>query len=521
MLNPPSRLLHEGLQRSAQATPDKVAAIVEGSEHSYADLDEQSTRLARGLAARGVGRGDRVAVYMDNTWPCVVAIFAISKVSAVFLVINPQTKQDKLAYVLDDSGAKILLTDGHLQGVFKPIIAARQSLRAVICSGVLPDQASGQLAIEAFDRVLSESAADDIPSLTIPTDLCALIYTSGSTGNPKGVMHTHQSMVFSIGSLTQYLRLSAQDRMLNLLPMAFDYGLYQLLMSVWLGATLILERSFTYPAQILNRIKEYQVTVFPGVPTIYTMLLAAHSRKPLCLPSVTRVTNTAAALSPQLLPKLKEIFPSALIYKMYGLTECKRVCYLEPELIDTHPSSVGKAMPGTEVFLRSADGLAVAPGEEGVLHVRGPHLMSGYWRQPELSQQMLKEAEIPGEYVLCTHDWFRMDEEGLLYFIGRKDDIIKTRGEKVSPVEVEHALESIDGIHEVAVIGVADELLGQAIKAYIALDKDSDLHERKIRKICMTKLENFMVPKDIVILPALPKSPNGKIDKKQLITNEE
>ncbi|MBV1880122.1 MAG: acyl--CoA ligase [Pseudomonadales bacterium] len=528
MVTTPLRLLHDGLNQPALSSSDKTAIVAEGSEYSYRELQEQSTSLADALATRGIQRGDRVAVYMDNTWPCVVSLFAIAKAGGVFLLINPQTKTDKLAYILNDSEATVLLTDGHLSSVFIAALDSCLAIKAVICSGKLSERITLKSKLTTFSAALLERPLPDNSSTNQPfikpiiaNDLCALIYTSGSTGNPKGVMHTHQSMVFTIGSLVQYLRLSSKDKILNVLPLAFDYGLYQLLMSVWLGATLVLERSFTYPAQILSRISEYQVTVFPGVPTIYALLLASHSRKPLCLPSITRVTNTAAALSPELLPAIKAIFPNALIYKMYGLTECKRVCYLEPELIDTHPSSVGRAIPGTEVYLRNEQGTRIPPGGEGILHVRGPHLMRGYWKQPELSEKMLLDTVIPGEFELCTHDWFRMDNEGLLYFLGRKDDIIKTRGEKVSPIEVENALLSIDGIHEAAVVGIPDPLLGHAIKAFISFNDGFDIPERKLKKLCLSKLENFMLPKEIVTLTTLPKSANGKIDKKRLLDNKD
>jgi len=288
-------------------------------------------------------------------------------------------------------------------------------------------------------------------------------------------------------------------------------------MAVQLGATLVLERSFTYPAQIFARMIEYQVTAFPGVPTIFALLLSAHGRSPLCFPSVTRVTNTAAALPDDFVPRLREIFPNALIYKMYGLTECKRVSYLEPELVDAKPGSVGKAIPGTEIYLLSPDGAPVPPGETGVLHVRGPHVMLGYWKRPDLSAHMLKPGRLPGEQVLCTQDFFRMDADGFLYFVGRNDDIIKTRGEKVSPVEVENALHSIAGIREAAVVGVPDEVLGQAIRAYVVVEPGVALSDKQIRALCLTRLENFMVPKEVIILAELPKTTTGKVSKKLLL----
>jgi acyl-CoA synthetase (AMP-forming)/AMP-acid ligase II len=431
----------------------------------------------------------------------------------VFLLITPQTKSDKLGFILDDSGARLLLTDAHLEREFLPLLAHASQLTAVLSSGSVAEG----FGILSFDEVISGSAPLTEPATTIPLDLAALIYTSGSTGRPKGVMQTHQSMLFTVGSLIEYLRLDQHERILCVLPLAFDYGLYQLLMAVHLGATLVLERSFTYPAQVFARMQALGVTVFPGVPTIFAMLLSAHQREPLCFADVTRVTNTAAALTDASASRLRGIFPNALIYKMYGLTECKRVSYLEPELAEVKFGSVGKAIPGTEVYLLSADGQPTPAGETGILHVRGPHVMLGYWNRPDLTDQMLRPGKLPGERVLCTQDLFRMDTEGYLYFVGRSDDIIKTRGEKVSPVEVENAMQAIAGIREVAVVGVPDALLGQSIRAYVVLESEVALSTGQIRAQCIARLENFMVPQQIVFCTELPRTGTGKVSRSALL----
>jgi amino acid adenylation domain-containing protein len=512
------RLLHDSLVHTAARVPQKTALVVDERRYSYEELLSAARPLAGTLQEGGLQRGDRVAIYMGNTWPAAVAIFGTLLAGDVFLVINPQTKSEKLAYILDDSGASFLLTADQLARFFLPALLSLKQLRGVTCAGRPPEiDASSGPPIESFEEVTASGEGLAWDPGVIPLDLAALIYTSGSTGNPKGVMMTHQSTVFIVGSLVEYLRLSEEHRILNILPMAFDYGLYQLFMAVRLGATLVLERSFTYPAEVLKRVKEHEVTVFPGVPTIYAMLLSMHEKKELYFPSVQRVTNTGAALAAGLIPKLREIFPNALIYKMYGLTETKRTCYLEPELLDEKPDSVGRAIPGTEVFLLSEDGQPVPPGEVGILHVRGPHVMVGYWKQPERTAKMLRDGPLPGQQSLCTHDYFRMDEEGFFYFVGRSDDIIKSRGEKVSPVEVENVLHSIDGIREAAVIGVPDELLGEAIHAFVALDEGYALTDQDVKRICLSRLENFMVPTKVIFLDDLPKTPNGKIRKRSLV----
>ena len=508
---PPQRLLHESLLNAAADTPAKPALVADKRSWSYAELQDATLRLARALQDAGLERGDRVVIFMDNTAECAVAIFGTLAAGGVFVVANPQTKADKLAYILEDSEAAFLVTETSLGRVWRTAVEGVSSLRGVICAQKADEDGNA--------RDLSEVLAENDPSPrdvgTIPKDLAALIYTSGSTGNPKGVMMAHESMVFAAGSIAQYLRLSDDDRILNVLPLAFDYGLYQLLMAMRIGGTLVLERSFAFPAQTLKRIEEEQVTVFPGVPTVFATLLSTKLRTPH--PSVRRVTNTAAALPPSFHDGLHELFPNALIFRMYGLTECKRVSYLEPELVDEKPTSVGRPIPGTEAFVLDEEGRPVKSGETGILYVRGPHVMAGYWRSPELSAHMLKEGPVPGERMLCTHDNFTIDEDGFLYFVGRTDDIIKTRGEKVSPIEVENALFSIDGVQEAAVIGIADEVLGEAIRAYVVLEDGADLAEAEIIAACRTKLEAFMVPKEVVLLDELPKTATGKIRKKGLV----
>jgi long-chain acyl-CoA synthetase len=504
------RLLHDSLLVGAHDLGDKPAIVTKEARLSYAELLDQAARLAHALQEQGLERGDRAAIFMDNTASCCVSIFGTLLAGGVFMPVNPQTKADKLSFILDDSEASILLTESSLARNWSTAVAGNRTLRSILSVG------AGDADERVHDFQAAIDAAEPAPADpgTIPVDLAALIYTSGSTGNPKGVMLTHANMVFAAGSISEYLRLSADDRILSVLPLAFDYGLYQLLMAVRLGATLALERSFVFPAETLKRLDEEEITVFPGVPTVYATLLGMKGER--TFPNVTRLTNTAAGLPPDFHDRLLERFPNALIFRMYGLTECKRVSYLEPELVHEKPTSVGKAIPGTETFVLDAEGRPVEPGETGVLYVRGPHVMAGYWRQPELSAEMLKEGPVPGERMLCTHDFFTIDEDGCLYFLGRSDDIIKTRAEKVSPLEVENALYAIGGIREAAVIGVDDEVLGQAIRAYVALEDGIELTEKEVIAGCRTRLESFMVPREVVFLAELPKTATGKIRKKGL-----
>ena len=519
MISIPQRLLGEALLLSSKNNPSKIAIIVKEQEYSYEKLRNYAENFARYLISAGIKKGDRIAIYMDNSWQNIISIYGITLSGGVFLVINPQTKADKLKYILNDCEAKILISTSALKNELSRALEEKNDLREVIITGDI----SGIKKFPHYKLTdFENSIQDDIQKVVfpniIPNDLAALIYTSGSTGFPKGVMMTHQSMVFTSWSLVEYLRLSEKDRIMLILPLAFDYGLYQLLMSITIGGTLIVEQSFIFTASIYKNIRKYKPTVFPGVPTVYAMMITANKENGLSFDCIEKITNTAALLPAEFIPDLKKIFPNALIFKMYGLTECKRVCFLEPELIDLKPASVGKAIPGTEVFLLSPEGNPVPSGEPGILHIRGPHVMLGYLNKKELSEEMLKEGKLPGEKILCSNDWFKMDEEGFLYFQGRNDDIIKTRGEKVSPVEIENIIYKINGIKEVAVLGVPDAIMGESILVYVTLHDNVELTEKEIQRECMMHLEPFMIPQKVIFLPEMPKSTNGKIDKKELKT---
>jgi long-chain acyl-CoA synthetase len=329
------------------------------------------------------------------------------------------------------------------------------------------------------------------------------------------MMH-HQSMLYSIGALVEVLKLERGFRTLTVLPFSFNYGMYQVLLTVASLGTLRIEASFAFPAVVLQRLRELDIQVFPGVPTMFARLVAAAESAGTTVPSMLRTTNTAAALTEPLAERVQAVFPNASIYRMYGLTECKRALYLEPELGGAKPGSVGKAMPGTEVFLRGTEGGDVGPGEPGILHVRGPGVMLGYWNLPDESARVLAPGRLPGERIFVTGDWFKRDAEGFFYFIDRSDDIIKTRGEKVSPAEVEAALALLPGVREAAVIGVVDDELGKAVQAYVVIDPDSGLTPLAIKRHCLANLEPFMVPRDIFFRDELPRTDTGKLNKRAL-----
>jgi len=499
----------ETLRASARRFPDKTALVAGETRLGYAEFDRLSDRLAAALHARGVARGDRVLVFMDNCWEAAVGIFGALKAGCVFSPINPSTKADKLAYVANNCRATVILTQRKLMPVVDAAMAEAPSLRLAIVAGG---------GVEADDTLsFAEAVAADgaLPANPgISTDLAMLVYTSGSTGRPKGVMMTHANIVAAATSITTYLRNTPDDVILNVLPISFDYGLYQLLMAVKVGATLVLEKSFAFPAAILAKAKAEKATGLPLVPTMAAMILQMKDIAPGDFPHLRYLTNTAAALPPAHILRLRELFPGTEVFSMYGLTECKRCTYLPPAELDRRPDSVGIAIPDTEAYVVRDDGTRTEPGEVGELVIRGAHVMQGYWENPEATDRVLKPGRYPFERVLHTGDLFRTDAEGFLYFVSRKDEIIKSRGEKVAPKEVEAVLYALPGVREAAVIGVPDPILGAAIKAVLALEPGLTLSPEEVRRHCARHLEDFMIPRYVEFRATLPKTDSGKISRR-------
>jgi long-chain acyl-CoA synthetase len=506
-------LLHEFLTQAAACRPDSVALVAGSERMSCRTLDAESTRLAAGLQARGVKRGERVALFLDNGIETAVAVYAVLKAGAVFMLVNPLTKRDKLTYLLNDSRASALISHPILMPTVVEAVKANTSVRSVIVTG-------DHVAADDSERFLTWAQALRSGALadagTVDLDLAAIIYTSGSTGEPKGVMLTHLNMVSAATSVSTYLGLVAGDRILCALPLAFDYGLYQLLMAVQVGACVVIEKSFAFPIKVLEVMVRERVTVFPGVPTLFSLLMKVHTLEQFDLSALRLITNTAAALSERQIRELRALFPQATLYSMYGLTECKRVTYLPPDQLDVRPTSVGRGMPNEEVWLVDEQGRRLPNGNTGELVIRGSHVMRGYWEKPAATAERLRPGPYPGEFVLHSGDLFRTDAEGYLYFVARKDDIIKSRGEKVSPREVENALHALDGVLEAAVIGVPDTVLGEAIKAFLVLRDGYTYTEREVIRHCLGHLENFMAPKYVEFVAALPHTHTGKIRKKGL-----
>lgn len=504
------------LTLAARRRPGHPAIVHAGGRTSYAELDAAADRFADGLVEHAAfANGDRCVVFLDNRVETAVAIFGTLRAGGVFSVVNATTKADKLAFVLNNCEAAVLFTQASLAPVALAAAAQAPGVRRVVVVDESAEAEGGDVVgYDAFTTVAEPGCAAARPA-GVDIDLAMLVYTSGSTGNPKGVMMTHKNIEHAASSITTYLESHEDDVVLSVLPLSFDYGLYQLLMCVKMGATLVLEKSFAFPQKVLPLLASEQVTGFPLVPTMAALIVQIRNFDPAWAQGVRYITNTAAALPPAHILKLQEIFPNAKVFSMYGMTESKRCTWLPPDQLAKRPDSVGIAIPGTEVWVADDDGRPLPPDTVGELVVRGGHVMQGYWRNEEATAKALRPGRYPWEKVLHTGDLFRMDAEGFLYFVGRKDDILKSRGEKVSPKEVENVLYALPGIREAALVGVPDPIMGHALKAIVVSDRE-DLDARAILAHCRAHLEEFMIPRTVEFRDALPKTNTGKIRRSVL-----
>lgn len=507
------------LEETAAENPDREALIRDGDRWTYADLDDRASRLRDVLVELGVRRGDRVAIQLGNTPETVAAVFATLKAGAIFTVLSPELSCRTLRTILDNSGAVAVLT-GHAAGIECADRAAGVRFILVDDSVASPETPDTAKPLQPLRLLLEgrKAAAPNAPlSSRSDSDICGLIYTSGSTGAPKGVTLSHRNVVAAAGSILQYLEIDRSDTVLNLLPLSSDYGLYNVLMPLRQGARVILDRPFLHPNQIVAPLLHEGVTGLPLTPTIIA-ILRRHHRLDFPHPEQVRwITSTGQPLPPAHSRWLAATFPAARIFSMYGLTECKRVSYLPPRELEARPTSVGKAIPNTEVYLVAADGSDVRrPGEVGELIVRGPHVMQGYWDQPEATAEVLEVGPSRDDRRLRTGDLFTTDAEGYLYFVGRRDRVIKSGGHIVSPRAVEDVVQELDGVCEAAAIGIAHEVLGNALHLVVVLREGSGITVDTIREHCASQLDRYMVPREIEIRQELPRTLAGKVDYRAL-----
>jgi acyl-CoA ligase (AMP-forming) (exosortase A-associated) len=463
-------------------------------ELDFAGLEAAVGALALGLRARGLAQGDRVASWLPKNRMTSLLPLACARAGLIHVPVNPLLKRMQVAHILADSGASLLLS-GH---------ARLATLQAgdVPCKAL--DEDAGAALLDRADR-LGPSAAD-------PDDLAALLYTSGSTGRPKGVMLSHANMWLGAVSVASYLRLTAADRVLAVLPLSFDYGQNQLF-STWAAGGCVVPLEYLMARDLIRAIERHRISTLAGVPPLWIQLIETPWPAAAAL-SLRRLTNSGGKLAPSVVRRIREVFPAADIYSMYGLTEAFRSTYLEPALLDEHPDSMGSAIPFAEIMVVGADG---REAEEGELVHAGPLVAKGYWNDPERTAERFRPAPAGSAYggmAVWSGDRVRRDAQGLLYFVGREDGMIKTSGNRVSPTEVEEAALASGLVTEAVALGYPDERLGEGIALVVRPDRRGE--EEALRAFLKRQLPNFMQPGPIIWREELPRSPNGKLDRVEL-----
>ncbi|MBN1569563.1 MAG: acyl--CoA ligase [Acidobacteria bacterium] len=474
-------LVNEILEKAAREFPDKAAVWFRGGWRTYAQIDREADCVAGYLISIGVKAGDRVAVLLENSFDYICAHFGIHRAGAVEVSLNTELKADEIKRLLDDCGAKV-------------IFARTNSWPGVrqITMGEIP----ANMAVSVPRR--------------IDVDLAAIVYTSGVTSSPKGVMLSHLNLVSNTRSIVEYLGLRSDDRMMVVLPFYYIYGRSLLYSHFMSGGSLVLDNSFAYPAKVLNTMRELEVTAFAGVPSTFSILLKKSDLKSRKFPSLRFVTQAGGGMAPAMQKEAVEAFHPARLYIMYGSTEAApRLTYVEPEMLPKKWGSIGRAIPNVEVIVVDKSGNRCAPGIAGEIAARGSNIMMGYWKDPEATAQVMKN----GYYL--TGDLGYADEDGYIFLTGRSKDIIKAGGNRISAKEIEDAIDEIPGVLESAVIGVPDEILGEAIKAFIVPAK-ADLTKEQLIAQLSSRLPAFKVPKWFEFHESLPKNQSGKILKSKL-----
>ena len=496
--------IHDLIRQAALQSPDAIALLYKQQQVTYAQLQQLITRLAEQLQQLGLAPGARVAVYLPKQVGTVVAMFAASAAGCVFVPVNPLLKPAQVKHILDDSQASVLVTSRQRADMLNSQLLGCTHLRYL---AMLEDTLSEldlhlELDLHSFDGQAS--------SLPVPENLAAILYTSGSTGLPKGVMLSRHNLLLGAASVNQYLKISARDRLLAVLPFSFDYGLNQLISACMAGASLVL-MDYLLPRDVIRAIARYQVTGLAGIPSLWKQLAALEwddsSRS-----AIRYITSSGGVMPVTTSASLRQKLPHADIYLMYGLTEAFRSTYLPPGQFENRPDSIGIAIPNAELHLINSSGKPCTSGEPGELVHAGPLVTLGYWNAPDKTAKRYRP--LPGSTGLAvwSGDLVRQDEQGYYYFLGRMDAMIKTSGYRVSPGEIESVAHGARPHTHLAAVGIPHPVLGQAILLVLeGLQPES--HAERFIQACRQQMPQYMVPLAVENMQQLPHNANGKIDR--------
>ena len=508
-----SELVHDLIFRVAETAPAAPALACGAVRLDYASLGAAVEAAAQMLLGAGVGRGERVAIFLEKRVEAVAAMFGAAAAGAVFVPINPLLKPEQVAYILRDCNVKILVTSPERLAVLAPVLPGCADLRAVFfTTGVMPVPSLPDVALLGWNSAY-EGQRDCWR--VIDADMAAILYTSGSTGSPKGVVLSHRNLLAGASSVASYLEMRPRDRVLAVLPLSFDYGLSQLTTAFHAGACVVLINHL-FPRDILKAVTDEAITGLAAVPPLWMQLAQLDWPQPSTL---RYLTNSGGAMPLATSAALQGKLPDAQLFLMYGLTEAFRSTYLPPSELARRPGSMGRAIPNAEILVVRPDGTLCDDDEEGELVHRGALVAMGYWNDAARTAERFRpapghEPALPGrEVAVWSGDTVRRDADGFLYFVGRSDDMIKVSGYRISPTEIEEAVHASGLADEAAVFGVPHPQLGHAI----VLLASGSATAAALLKECQRRLPAYMVPAHIeIVTTPFARNPNGKLDRQLL-----
>jgi acyl-CoA ligase (AMP-forming) (exosortase A-associated) len=517
-----TQLVPDLIAESAARTPDAAALKHRDGELTYGALWAAVEDCARHLVALGLGRGERVAVYLEKRHETVIAVFGAAAAGCTFVPVSPLLRARQVAHILKDCNVRVLVTSTARIESLAEVLPECHDLRFAVMvdgdgSGLLPPSVVG---LRWQDTLGAARAPDKAPHRAIDVDMAAIFYTSGSTGLPKGVVLSHRNLVTGALSVSTYLENVPEDRILSVLPLNFDAGFSQLTTAFHVGALAIL-LDYTFPRDVTRLAGAERITGLAGVPPLWNQLCDVDWPDE-AVASLRYFTNTGDRMPRRTLDLLRAKLPNAKPYLMYGLTESFRSTYLPPSEVDSRPDSIGKAVPNAEILVVREDGSLCGPNEPGELVHRGAFVSLGYWNDPDRTAERFKP--VPGqagelplvEMAVWSGDTVRTDEEGFLYFVGRRDAMIKTSGYRVSPTEVENVIYAGGQVNEAVVVGVPHPTLGQGVVVVATPRAGSRLDEAAILEHCRRELPVYMVPRRVIAREVIARNANGKIDRKML-----
>jgi len=515
--------VHHLVAEVASARPDAPAVACKEVTVSYGELWRDVRSFGGALAGVGLRRDDRVAVYLDKRIETVVALFGTSAGGGVFVPVNPLLRPGQVGYILRDCDARVLVTSPDRLALLAPELDECKSLEHVVLAGhgTDPQMTAPEITGPGPRYAVTswpEAGAGAAPVAgATDADMAAILYTSGSTGRPKGVVLSHRNLIAGAESVSSYLGNNSSDVILAALPLSFDAGFSQLTTAFSAGAQVVL-MNYLLPADVVRLCARHQVTGLTCVPPLWIQI-AGQDWPAEATRHLRYFANTGGRMPRATLDRLRSLFPGAAPYLMYGLTEAFRSTYLDPGEVDRRPDSIGKAIPNAEILVVRPDGSLCDPGEEGELVHRGALVAAGYWNDPERTAERFRPAPVrdPGlcitENAVWSGDMVVRDDEGFLYFVGRKDEMIKTSGYRVSPSEIEEVAYDTGLVRDAVALGVPDEALGQRVLLVVspaAADVDKLLARMK------KALPAYMLPRRVDVRPEIPRSPNGKFDRARL-----